>query len=202
MDSLKQELLNKGMDKYASDVESMSKSLEMSKKKSEEIERIKREQDLIKREKELIEQEKEKLRQEAENLRLERELILMTSTPVASTAVTAAPPVQPTTTVAPAITSSSLSSSQNIQSSSTSSTTSSTTLDQLDPGYGTMNDQQDFHDSYAINQNRKYHINVVNKYQSQQQQQPANTWLQNEEEAEHQRLSQNFLQNQSQKYVT
>ncbi len=51
MDNLKNELLNKGMDKYADDVEIMSKNLETTKKKTEEMERIRREQDLIKKEK-------------------------------------------------------------------------------------------------------------------------------------------------------
>ena len=92
----------------------------------------------------------------------------------------------------------------NIQSSSTSST--SSTIDQLDAGYGTMNDQQEF-DSFKkcfnssenltcsqpttmfdCNSQRKYQVNVANKYNQQQ----AN-WVQ--EEAEHERMAQKFIQN-------
>jgi hypothetical protein len=93
----------------------------------------------------------------------------------------------------------------NIQSSSTSST--SSTIDQLDAGYGTMNDQQEF-DSFKkcfnssenltcsqptttmfdCTSQRKYQVNVVNKYNQQQ----AN-WVQ--EEAEHERMTQKFIQN-------
>ena len=51
MDNLKNELLNKGMDKYANDVDNINKNLEVNKKKAEEMERIKREQDLIRKEK-------------------------------------------------------------------------------------------------------------------------------------------------------
>jgi len=79
MDYLRNELLHKGMNKYADDVNVMNKSLEASRKKQEEMERIKREQELIRIEKERIEKEKEKLRQEAEQLKIERELILMNS---------------------------------------------------------------------------------------------------------------------------
>ena len=79
MDNLRNELLNKGMHKYAEDVDTMNKNLELTRKKQEEMERLKREQELIRVEKERIEQEKEKLKQEAEQLRAERELILMAS---------------------------------------------------------------------------------------------------------------------------
>ena len=51
MDNLKNELLNKGMDKFADDVDAMNKNLEVSKKKADEMERIKREQTLIRKEK-------------------------------------------------------------------------------------------------------------------------------------------------------
>ena len=131
MDNLKHELLNKGMDKYADDVDCMGRQLESaaanSKKKTDEMERIRREQDLIKKEKEIIEHEKEKLRQEAEQLRLERELILMTTT------------VSKSPQAGVAVNNSISGSNTNIQSSSTSST--SSTIDQLDAGYGTMNEQ-------------------------------------------------------------
>jgi hypothetical protein len=79
MDYLRNELLHKGMNKYAEDVDVINKNLEASRKKQEEMERIKREQELIRIEKERIEKEKEKLRQEAEQLKIERELILMNS---------------------------------------------------------------------------------------------------------------------------
>lgn len=79
MDHLRNELLQKGMNKYADDVESINKNLEANRKKQEDIERIKLEQEMIRIEKERIEQEKEKLRQEAEQLRKERELMLLTS---------------------------------------------------------------------------------------------------------------------------
>lgn len=79
MDHLRNELLQKGMHKYAEDVESINKNLELTRKKQEDLDNIKLEQELIRVEKERIEQEKEKLRIEAEQLRKERELILMTS---------------------------------------------------------------------------------------------------------------------------
>jgi hypothetical protein len=141
--------------------------------------------------KEIIEYEKEKLRQEAEQLRLERELILMTST---------------TSLTPPSSNQNQSNHMSNIQSSSTSST--SSTIDQLDAGYGTMNDQQEF-DSfkkcfnssenlmnsqqsstmYDNNSQRKFQINVVNKYNHQQQP----NWVQ--EEAEQERMTQKFIQN-------
>ena len=98
--------------------------------------------------------------------------------------------------------------SNNIQSSSTSST--SSTLDQLDAGYGTMNDQQEFdaykkcfnpttespstsqmlYDAMASGPlpSRSYQTNVVNKHQMQNMQP---NWFQ--EEVEHERLAQKFL---------
>lgn len=78
MDHLKNELLHKGMSKYAEDVDSMSKNLDIARQKQEDMDRIRVEQETIRLEKERIEKEKEKLRQEAELLRKERELILMT----------------------------------------------------------------------------------------------------------------------------
>lgn len=55
MDNLKNELLNKGMEKFANDVDNINKNLESNKKKTEEMERIRREQDLIRKEKVLRE---------------------------------------------------------------------------------------------------------------------------------------------------
>ena len=91
MDNLKNQLLHKGMSKYADDVDNLNKNLDATRKKQEELERIKREQEQIKIEKERIEQEKEKLRQEAEQLRLEREMILMAATTKAA-AMSGTPP--------------------------------------------------------------------------------------------------------------
>ncbi len=51
MDHLKNELLQKGMHKYADDVDHMNKSLEATRKKQDELDRIKREQELIRIEK-------------------------------------------------------------------------------------------------------------------------------------------------------
>ncbi|CAF0711793.1 unnamed protein product [Brachionus calyciflorus] len=79
MDHLKNELLHKGMNKYAEDVDLISKNLEENRQKQEEMERIRLEQETIRLEKERIEHEKEKLRLEAEQLRKEREFILMNS---------------------------------------------------------------------------------------------------------------------------
>lgn len=128
------------------------------------------------------------MRQEAEQLRLERELILMTST---------------TSLTPPASSQNQSNHMSNIQSASTSST--SSTIDQLDAGYGTMNDQQEFdsfkkcfnssenlinsQQSYDNNSQRKFQINVVNKYSHQQQP----NWVQ--EEAEQERMTQKFMQN-------
>ena len=54
MDNLKNQLLHKGMNKYADDVENMNKNLDATRKKQEELERIKREQEQIKIEKVFI----------------------------------------------------------------------------------------------------------------------------------------------------
>ncbi len=51
MDNLKNQLLHKGMNKYADDVDNMNKNLDATRKKQEELERIKREQEQIKIEK-------------------------------------------------------------------------------------------------------------------------------------------------------
>ncbi len=51
MDHLKNELLQKGMGKFADDVDGINKNLEASRKKQDEMERIKREQELIRIEK-------------------------------------------------------------------------------------------------------------------------------------------------------
>ncbi len=54
MDNLKNQLLHKGMNKYADDVDNMNKNLDATRKKQEELERIKREQEQIKMEKVFI----------------------------------------------------------------------------------------------------------------------------------------------------
>jgi hypothetical protein len=51
MDNLRNELLHKGMNKYADDVDVINKNLEIDRKKQEEIERLKREQEQIRIEK-------------------------------------------------------------------------------------------------------------------------------------------------------
>ena len=90
MDSLKSELLKKGLPQQPKEVKKVHQKLETVNNEQVEAGRLKLEQEKINKEKEKIEIEKERLRQEAEQLKMERELILLASTSKkASTAIAA-----------------------------------------------------------------------------------------------------------------